>query len=259
MIITTDAVILRSRRYGESSRIVTLYTRERGKLGAIAKGVRGGGKARRVLPLDPTSIVRAVLYWKETRELQLLSQCDPIVSPEGLGPDLARMGAGMGIVELTDLVTLPGEASETLYSLLSGTLVGVQRATSNAENALYFYEVRLLDVLGFRPELHRCVACRITVLDQQQGKETDVRVSASGVLCPRCSADHRGLLSLSPAALRILQRMQEVEGVEPILRIALAPGVKMELGRTLHLFLQSHADGYRVLKSQEVFAAITPR
>jgi hypothetical protein len=51
--------------------------------------------------------------------------------------------------------------------------------------------------------------------------------------------------------------MQEVEGVEPILRIALSRPVKSELARILHLFLQSHAAGYRVLKSQEVFAAIT--
>jgi DNA repair protein RecO (recombination protein O) len=254
VIISTDAVILRSRKYGETSRIVTLYTRELGKLPTIAKGVRGGGKGRRVLPMDPTSVVRAVIYVRETREIQLLTQCDPIESLDALHSDLARMGAGMGIVELTDLVTPPGEASEELYGLLCGTLLGLRHATSNAENALYFYEARLLGILGFRPELHRCVGCRVMVLEEERAGE--VRVSASGIVCRRCAADHRGLLSVTPPALRILQRMQEVESVDPILRITLTPAVKSELARILHLFLQSHAEGYRVLKSQEVFAAI---
>jgi len=256
VILTTDAVILRSRKYGESSRIVTLYTQERGKLSAIAKGVRGGGKARRVLPLDPASLVRAVIYLKESRELQLLTQCDAIEPMEALQSDLALMGAGMGIVELTDLVTPPGEASAELYGLLSGTLLGLRHATSNAENALYFYETRVLAVLGFKPELHQCVGCRVTVMGEERGAEREVRVSASGIVCPRCAASHRGLLSVSRPALRILQRMQEVEAVDPILRITLSPPVRSELGRLLHLLFQSHVEGYRVLKSQNVFAAI---
>ena len=96
MILSTDAVILRSRKYGESSRIVTLYTQQRGKLSAMAKGVRGGGKSRRVLPLDPTSIVRAVVYVRESREIQLLTQCDPVESTESHRLDLASHGGGDG-------------------------------------------------------------------------------------------------------------------------------------------------------------------
>ena len=256
MIITTDAVILRSRKHGETSRIVTLYTREHGKLSAVAKGVRGGGRSRRVIPMDPATIVRTVLYVRESRDLQLLTQCDVVAPLDVLRSDLDRMAAALGVVELTELVTPPGEVSEELYALLCGTLTGLAGATSNAENALYYYEARMLGVLGFRPELHRCVGCRAMIAEEQGGGEGEVRMSASGVVCPRCAASHRGLLAVSRPALRILQRMQEVESVEPILRIALSPPVKSELARILHLFLQSHAVGYRALKSQEVFAAI---
>jgi len=256
VIITTDAVILRSRKHGESSRIVTLFTRERGKLSAVAKGVRGGGRSRRVIPMEPAAIVRAVLYFRESRDLQLLTQCDAVAPLDVLRSDLERMGAALGVVELTELVTPPGEASEELYGLLCETLLGLASATSNAENALYYYEARILGVLGFRPELHRCVGCRALIAQEHGGGEGEVRMSASGVVCSRCAASHRGLLAVSRPALRILQRMQEVEGVEPILRIALTRPVKSELERILHLFLHSHAAGYRPLKSQEVFAAI---
>ena len=137
------------------------------------------------------------------------------------------MGAGMGIVELTDLVTPRGEASEGLYRLLSGTLLSLQRATSNAENALYYYEARLLGILGFRPELHHCVGCRRPVMDDQPSVEGEVRVGATGIVCSECTAGHRGLMSVSRPALRILQRMQEVESVDPILRITLSPAVEV--------------------------------
>ncbi|MGB2960374.1 MAG: DNA repair protein RecO [Bacteroidota bacterium] len=256
MILTTEAVILRGRDYRDSSRIVTLYTKERGKLSAIAKGVRSR-KSRIALRLEPMSYVTAVLYLKESRELQLLTQCDNVRPLGSLGVDISKMAAGMALVELVDLSTPAEQRNGQLFDLLVECLISVQDATNDPENALYFFEGKLLDNLGFRPSLHRCVSCGapMNVGEGLPGKG-EIRLSSTGVICTQCSLQQRGLFGVSRPALRVLQRIQEVSSPEPITRLRLSPGGKREVSSVFLRFLQAHIEGFRTLKSQEVFSSL---
>ena len=256
MTLTTEAVVLRGIRYSESSKILTLYTRARGKLSAMAKGaLRPGSKFG--ASLEPMSYVTAVLYVKETRDIQLLAQCDVMKPFRGLTDNLERMAAGMAIVELLDAVTHAEEHNDILFQLLVQTLEAVSGATKGPEIALYFFEVRLLEVLGFRPDFRNCVTCHMPVDAVAMGAQGgESRLSQSGVVCPRCAGNHRGLLPVSPGALRVLQRMQELQTPEGVTRWALSPPVGAEVGGTLRRFLVSHIEGLRTSKSQEVFASM---
>ena len=256
MIITTEAVILRGRDYRDSSRIVTLYTKERGKLSAIAKGVRSR-KSRIGLQLEPMSYVTAVLYLKESRELQLLTQCDNVRPLGSLVEDIRKMAAGMALVELVDLSTPTEERNEQLFDLLVECLISVHNATNDPENALYFFEGKLLDNLGFRPSLHRCVSCGapMNVGEGLPGKG-EIRLSSTGVICARCSPRERGLFSVSRPTLRVLQRIQEVSSLEPLTRLRLSESGKREVSGVFLRFLQAHVAGFRTLKSQEVFSSL---
>ena len=75
MIESTDAIVLRAIKYGDTSKIVTLYTRRFGKVAVIAKGARSA-KSKFGSALEPMSLIQAVFYRKENREVQLLSQAD---------------------------------------------------------------------------------------------------------------------------------------------------------------------------------------
>ena len=97
MILKTEAIVLRTMKYRETSRIATLYTKEAGKLSVIAKGARDG-RSRLAGALQPMNHVAAVIYTRESRELQLLTQCDIIAASRALTDDLDRMAAAMAVV-----------------------------------------------------------------------------------------------------------------------------------------------------------------
>ena len=188
MIVRTEAVVLTSMKYRESSRILKLYTRSSGKVSVIAKGARQT-KSKFGSALQPMAHVTAVLYWKVDRDLQLLTQCDIVVHFRHLGEDIERMSGGMAVVELVDAVSHAEEENVPLFELLVNTLGAMNNATKQPRNALYYFEVHLLDILGFRPNFSSCFHCGIP-LDERAlgGQEGELRVGLGGILCGRCAA-----------------------------------------------------------------------
>ena len=257
MIVSTDAIILRVFRYSDSSKIVRMYTRDRGKLSALAKGAMRG-KLRFGATLDPMSYVHVVLYLKEARELQTLTQCDFVKPFRALTDDVEKMAAGMAVVELLDGVTHSQEQNEGLFALAVRTLETLNSATKGGGLALYFYEMRLLEIVGFKPNVHSCEHCGTALTEEliaQPGGE--LRLTHSGVVCGRCSSLHKGLLPVSPPALRVLQRLQEVSDPEMVTRFVLTTIVRGEVASALRRFLMLHVEGLRALKSEAVFASFS--
>ena len=96
-IVKTEAVVLKSMKYRETSKIITFYTRDFGKVKAIAKGARQP-KNKFGSSLEPMSYVLVVLYRKEHRDLQLISQCDLIKTFRHLSEDLDKMAVCMSAI-----------------------------------------------------------------------------------------------------------------------------------------------------------------
>jgi DNA repair protein RecO (recombination protein O) len=251
MIITTDAVVLRTMKYRDTSRIATLYTRVSGKISVIAKGARDR-KSRLGASLQPMNHVTAVYYRKESRELQLLTQCDLVRTHRGLTEDLERMAVGLAAVELVDAVTPAEEENVRLFDLLVSTLAAAGSATKNAGNALYYFEMQLLENLGFRPDFQRCYSCSALIGDSLSG----LHMSYNGILCASCAGKGLGFEALSAPAVRVLQRLQEMEGPEAVTRVVLSPQVKGEVAGVLRRFLLGHVEGLRTLKSEAVFSSL---
>ena len=252
MIVTTDAVVLRTMKYRESSRIALLYTRALGKIPVIAKGARDG-KSRLGGPLQPMNLVSAVVYVRETREVQLITQCDVLVPMHALSADLEKMGAAMAALELTDAVSPPGEPSGDLFRLLAGTLGAVSGATKQAGNALYYFELHLLGLIGFRPLLGMCASCGRGV--EAEGGE-DLHMSQGGILCRACSRTRPVLGPVSPAALAVLRRLQEATDPASATRIVLEPRLRGEIALVLRRYLLAHVEGLRTLRSEAVFSTL---
>ncbi len=254
MIVRTDAVILRGMNFRDSSRILTLYTKEFGKLSVLAKGARTQ-KSKFGGAIEPLSYVTAVLYKKESHDLHLLSHCDIVRPFRSLTDDLERMAAAMAVVELLQAVSHGEERNHPMFDLLVHSLESINSATKNAINALYVFEVRLLEILGFRPEFGRCAECgRAT--DEVQSEMLTVNLSEGGVYCPTCSAKGRGLEMISQGAVNTLRRMQELSDISSATRIVLTPVMHNEIRTTLRRYLQTHVEGLKALKSEAVFAAI---
>jgi DNA repair protein RecO (recombination protein O) len=253
MIVKTDAIVLRTMKYRETSRIATLFTKEMGKVSVLAKGARDG-RSRLGGTLQVMNRVGVLFYWKESRDLQLLSQCDIARSYHALGSDLDRMAPAMAAVELTDAVSPPEEPNGQLFDLLDATLEAVDFATKQPGNALYYFELHLLGIIGFKPDLHHCTVCRRSVDPTARG--TGVRMSQNGILCGACSGKAAGPDMLSPAAVAVLQRLQDAAHPARATHMLLAPGVRREIAGALRAFLLAHVEGLRTLRSESVFSSV---
>ncbi len=256
MIITDEAVVLRAMKYGDSSIIATLYTKAHGKLPVLAKGARNRSRSR-IASLEPMGRVRVVVYTKPNRDLQLLTQCDPLGSMGALTTDLARMEAGMTVVELAHLATVPGEVHPEVFDLIVDTIKALQRATPRPGNSLYFFEVRLLELLGFRPELGKCSMCGVIVegSEHRNGPE-GFDVAPSGIVCASCSGRSGVTMRVSVPALRTLAHFQISARADAVHGVVLTSGVEHEIQTLLRSLVQHHITGMRPLRSEKVFSSL---
>jgi DNA repair protein RecO (recombination protein O) len=256
MILTTEAIVLRTMKYSESSLIAALFTRDHGKISIIAKGAR-----RKSRPfgasIEAMNHVRAVIYFKAQRELQLLTQCDLVERYPALVEDLPRMGIGMAAVELLHLATEHDEAHPEVFQLTVDLFRSVQNATRGHKNALYAYEIQLLGLLGFKPSLRQCVSCREDIgAFGNPPARSRFRVTGRGILCERCGEANDTGIAISAAACGALERFQSCEGLESSLQVAVTPDIAAEIEETLHHLVRVHLIGMRSLKSEKVFSRI---
>ncbi|HEX7070497.1 MAG TPA: DNA repair protein RecO [Rhodothermales bacterium] len=160
MIVQTDAVVLRSIDYGETSRIVTLYTRHRGKVSVMARGARAA-KSRFGSALQPMSYIQAVYYHKPTRELQTLSQASHVQPFNDIGRSLEKMAVGLRIVEIANGL-LEEEQNDEIFLLLVRSLATLNEVHERVHNVLPYFQLRLAIALGFEPGFARDSVARLT-------------------------------------------------------------------------------------------------
>ncbi len=199
--LRVEAIVLRHVDWGEADRLLTLYTREHGKVRALAKGARKIN-SRKAGHLEP--FTRVKLQLAKGRDLLIVTQAESVDAYQPLREDLGRMGAAAYAVELLDRFVPDEEvAVPLLYRLLTETLARLA-AEPDPWLPVRYYEMRLLDFLGFRPQLFECANCGREILPEDQF----FSYSAGGVICPRCGEGLRGLRKVSIEALKYLRHFQ---------------------------------------------------
>jgi DNA repair protein RecO (recombination protein O) len=196
-----EAVVLRHSDWGEADRLLTLFTRQRGKVRAIAKGARRV-RSRKAGHLEP--FTRVTLQLARGRDLLIVTQAETIDAYQPLREDLLRTGYAAYVAELLDRFTYEEESeNQAIFRLLTETL---SRVASEPDPwlAIRYYEMRLLDHLGFRPQLFTCANCEAEI------KAEDQYFSAfqGGALCPKCGAGLPGVWKVSLEALKYLRHFQ---------------------------------------------------
>lgn len=153
-IIRTEAVVLRSLEYGETSQIVRLFTRSRGKMSVMAKGAR-----RPTSPfgasLQPMAYTQVVFYYKPTRTLQTLSESSHVESFHRLRRSLEKITLGLRIVELVHALLEEEDAQPSVFNLTVDALRTLNTATDRAVNIWPYFQLRLATRLGMAPAVHR--------------------------------------------------------------------------------------------------------
>ncbi len=223
-----DALILRHQRWGEADRLLTIFTREYGKLRIVAKGARKT-TSRKAGHLEP--FMRSALQLAQGRDLWIVTQADTINAFLPIRDDLQLMGIASYVIELLDKFTYEDGTNPPLYRLAVETLERLC-AGDPVFVVLRFYEMRLLDILGYRPQLFQCIGC------QEEIKAEDQYFSAlvGGVICPRCGHKYEDVRKISVAALKYLRHFQRSTYKEALAATP-AESVMQEVERIMQWYL----------------------
>lgn len=219
--------MIRQRDLGEADRIVTLFTQERGKLSAVAKGVK---RPRSKLASALQLFVRARIQLAAGRSLEVVTQVDPVALHYHLRDDVNRYAHACYVAELVDVLTEEGAPDGALFQLVAATLDGLDGGADPA-TLVRGFELKLLGRLGYGPELETCVSCDAKVMAGRAG----FSVAQGGVLCRRCLRREGGgtLSSAAREAMRDLLEMSQ----EDLGRRRLSQTTRQELQRVMRAFV----------------------
>ena len=151
-----EAVVLRTHKLGEADRIVVLMTGGRGKVRAVAKGVRTT-KRRVGGRLEPPGHVRLLL--SQGRNLDVVNQAETVEHHRAIREDLDRMTDAMALVEAVDQVAQEGESNPPLFRMLTGALRTLTDASERPPLLVGAFYWKLLALEGVAPVLDECVQC----------------------------------------------------------------------------------------------------
>ena len=221
-----SAVVLRHSELGEADRLLTVYTREHGKMRVVAKGARKV-TSRKAGHLEPFTHV--TLQLAKGRDLMIVTQAETVNAYLGIGEDLTKLGYASYIIELLDRLVYEGERSDPAnFNLLLETLSRLEKE-SDAWTAVRYYEMRLLDHAGFRPQLFECVICAREILPEDQY----FSAGAGGAVCPRCGERIPNLMKISLEGLKYLRHFQR-SSYRDASRAHPAPDVQKEVESLMH-------------------------
>ncbi|MBM4168358.1 MAG: DNA repair protein RecO [Ignavibacteria bacterium] len=277
MIEKTEAIVLKSMRYRDSSRIVTFYSDRFGKISGIAKGARSAWN-KFGASLEPLTYVALVLYKKEGRELHLISQCDTLRHHKNIQSDLERLPSGLAMVELLNQVTHEEEQNPALFDLLRGSLHALEVSSRGANSVFLAFALRLAGLFGYRPEFRKCLRCGGLLSSESGTHRILFSAPKGGFYCRSCSGHldeteyeaFRGeksvrrpdvagiagtpLIRISVPAAKLLERLSSVS-MDRVTSLAFGDSMGNELLELVRLYLQSHFDDLRMPRSLTMFQA----
>ncbi len=199
----TEAIILKRTKLGEADRILTLYTPGLGKLKAVAKGTR---RPLSKLGGHVELLTHSRLMLAKGRNLDIVTQAQTINNFLPIKDNLERISLGLYIAELVDSFTGEHIEDRQLFNLLLDTLHQLSQAT-NCEAVLRYFELHLLDHLGYRPQLHRCTICNLPL----QPQTNFFSPSHGGTLCHECGYHEPIARPLSLNAVKVLRLWQDCD------------------------------------------------
>jgi DNA repair protein RecO (recombination protein O) len=243
----SEALVLRTYPFQEADLIVSLLTRDQGKLRGVAKRARRP-KSAFGAGLERLSHVRMTYFQRETRELVNLDSCELIHSQFALVSDYWTSVALDYFAEVSEQLLPSAEPSERFFRLLLAVLGSLQPiAEGNAWRAVTYFSLWALRLSGWLPELHVCLGCGSLLDDPESPQRAFFTRGQSGLLCGHCrgpggaAAGAAGSWELSVASRGLAADMlrKPVTGLAPM---EWGPATAADLRRYLVQQIEAHAE-----------------
>ena len=239
--------MLRRIDYGESDRILTVLTREHGKVGVIARGVRKA--PGRMAPHTDLFARSAMQIARGRGELDVLTQAQR-TGPVPPATDARRVACAGLCAELADRVLEGGHPLEPgIYELVADALAACADPARDPRGAVAWFARRMIDRLGYAPELQVCTSCGSELEEQP----AFFSAAGGGLLCPRCAPSDPGAVECSVRVIKVL-RVIAAGDAELYARLKLDAETLTVLELVVERELAQHVD--RRLRSLEVLRAV---
>jgi DNA repair protein RecO (recombination protein O) len=220
----TLGIILRRTNIGEADRILTIYTKEFGKIKAIAKGVRKIN-SRLAGNLEPYSMGEFMFH--EGKTFETVIEAANIENNFCLSKDCKNFATAHYFGELIDKLTEENEKQPELFEIFRAA---VSRLTGEESNVLVpFFEIKILDRLGFRPQVYYCLHCRKKLLDEQNYFSAE----GGGVVCSSCKTGH--LPKISVDVIKVFRLIIESD-ISLVDRLKVEPEIIDEMKKIIDIY-----------------------
>ena len=229
-----EGVVLKTIKLGEADRIVTLFTRENGKVRAVAKGIRKT-KSRFGGRLEPFTRANLIIY--KGRNLDTITSVDVMDSFDSIRKDYLKLTSAAALVEVVEKITPERESLVPVYKLLVEGLEAL--ATRPLQTIVPAFLVKLLSLSGYHPQLTSCAGC---------GRVDDLggfSPGLGGAVCEDCWREDRDSQRLAPDRIALIGLLLGTE-----FGTAADDGAVLELTQVLRRYTEYHLE--RPLKSLQL-------
>jgi len=233
-LFTTNAIVTRSLNYGESDKIITFFTRDFGKLKGIAKGARRSRK-RFQNALGLFSHLRLIFFDKEGLGLVRAEGCDILHAFPKIKEDLKKIVYGNYYLELVNEMAGEREVNQEAYDLLLSFLSGLEEANLQEEQ-LRIFEIRVLSLFGYRPNMRRCNLCKRDWEDLKEIPAVFFSLERGALICEQCSKMRNNLIPLSLGTARLIEKISQTE-LPKVERLRFTPQALCESRELLPKFI----------------------
>ncbi len=196
----TEAIVLKKTKLGEADTILTLYTPHLGKIQGFARSLR---KPKSKLAGHLEMLTHSQISLVRGRNLDTITGSQTITSFLPLKTNLELTSRGLYVIEMVDKFTAGHIENYPLFRLLLETLERLCEE-NNGELVLRFFELHLLEEVGYRPQLQHCVDCR----KELEPEDNAFNPLKGGILCPDCNPGQFPSHPISTNALKVLRLIQ---------------------------------------------------
>ena len=243
-ILKTEAVVLSKLNYGDTSLIVSLFTKELGKISAILKGARSP-KSKLGMKVDPLNYIEVVFYNKSTRDLQIISSADIIRHFPGIKEELDKLKFAHSVIELIKKLTPEHEQNIRLFNGLVKILSLLESSEEPPNLVFARFFLFFLAEIGYEVQLDKCISCGKTNLD---GLQLSYNFS-SGLLCDKCKGDYLESFSINLELFNCLNGLKNNQKLLKISNIQIIDRAILFMEK----YLMYHLSDFKGIQSLQLF------
>jgi DNA repair protein RecO (recombination protein O) len=232
-ITKTQGIVLKYTNLGEADKILTIFTRDKGKLRAVAKGCRKP-KSSLLAASEIFAFSEFVLY--KGANLYHISQAETRETFYNLRNDLLKLSYAVFFVELADTALQEEVVSERLFLLLSKALYYLAQGEHPMGLIDLAYQLKLMDISGYRPNLHHCVNCGET---ESQSFRFDIE--QGGLLCENCAKKGKNILPIRSGTIEAMRILLSTE-ISRLNTLKVDHTIFNEIDKLVKRFVQIHLD-----------------